>query len=136
MSAEVLFLKQVKAHSAFWMDRPGDWVWSTAAGQPQGFGLVCRDEVGLANLLWLAMDMSRPPQTYDLRHNNLCLLITLHGRKMGLDGQWLFNQAEALSLAQFRNLCRTAKFDAPQQSMQIAPLLDILATRRLEHAHT
>lgn len=130
MSAEILLFNRLKNHTGAWMARPGDWVWTAPGGQPQGFGLNWRDNVGRANLLWLAMDMDTPPsRQYNLRFHQLCMLILTHGEKMGLAGLPLFDQAGTLTLAQFRNVCQ-------EHNESIYPLLVLLANRRMEHAHT
>ena len=124
-------------HRGVWMERPDDWVWSTPDGQPQGFGLFWRQNVGLANLLWLALDMLRPPNTpYNWRYHELCALLVIHGAQMELDGLPLLSQVEALTVAQFRNLCETANFAAPAPVPNISKLLVLLANRRINHAHT
>jgi hypothetical protein len=50
----------------FWFGEPSDWVWVTPDGFTQGFALI-REQVGLVNLLWLALDMTEPPVIYDAR---------------------------------------------------------------------
>lgn len=136
MSHEAKILNLFALHRGPWMSYPDNWVWTTPARQPQGFGLHWRDNVGLANLLWLALDMERPPAApYNMRYHQLCMLFVVHGAKMELDGLPIFSQAEALTLAQFRNLCLSSHFAAPAPVHNIAPLLVTLANRRLEHAH-
>ena len=133
MNAEILFLQCAKGHTAAWMPDPDDWVWTTPAHQPQGFGLNWRDNVGMANLLWLALDMERPPsRNYNMRYHKLCMLLVEGGHSMQLAGLSVFDQAGSLTLAQFRNLCYTP---GPADT-QIAPLLAILANGRLAHAYT
>ncbi len=137
MTAEILLFQNWKTHKGVWMKAPGDWVWTSTDGQPQGFGLFWRQNTGLANLLWLALDMDQAPSArYNWRHHQLCAMLVVHGPKMVLDGLPLFSQAEALTLAQFRNLCEPAKFSTPYPIPNIAVLLVMLANKRLEHAHT
>lgn len=137
MSAETLLFQRLEAHNCCWMEHPDDWMWTKPSGEPQGFGLGWRYSVGHANLLWLALDMARPPdRPYDWRYHQLCVMLVVQGSKMELGGLPIFSQAEALTLAQFRDLCETGRFVAPAPITSIAPLLSKLATRRLEHAHT
>lgn len=142
MSAEILLFKRLNNHHGTWMPRIDDWIWTKPSREPQGFGLdwrIVENGVGRANLLWLALDMERPPdRPYDWRYHNLCVLLITAGPKMELGGLPLFSQAEALTLAQFRNLCDSAHFSvpAPYTNNNIALLLVQLANRRLEHAHT
>jgi hypothetical protein len=90
---------------------------------------------GMSNLMWLAMDMDTPPKYYNLRDNQLATKLILFGRQMALDGIGLADQAGSLTLNQFRERCLNGKFSAPA-GCDIAPLLALLAGRRLEHAHT
>lgn len=54
-----------------WMPNPDSWVWPLAEGHPpsQGWGRTWRSNPGLANLLWLLLDMGRPPRFYNVRAN-------------------------------------------------------------------
>lgn len=131
MSAELLFLSQIRRHTSAWMTDPDDWVWTTPEMNPQGFGRCWRDDVGRANLLWLALNMDTPPsRPYNMRYHKLCMLLVETGSVMSLGGLPLFDQAGALTLAQFRNLCAAP---AANDTL-IAPLLALLANRRMKHA--
>lgn len=137
MMGEAKILQLFGSHTGAWMPRPADWVWVTPAKQAQGFGLSWRDNVGLANLQWLCMAMDTPPsRSYNWRCHNLLTIVTMYGDKMEVGGQPLFNQAEALTLAQFRNILRDTGFSAPAPYNHIDQLLLLLANERLEHAHT
>lgn len=133
MSAEIHFLSRLRRHSPTWMPRPDSWLWRTPEGTPQGFARSWRDSPGSANLLWLAIDFDHPPAEYDARQNNLAMLLIAHGRQMTLDALPLLDQAGSLTLQQFRDLLQSAPFTSPTHN--IAPLLAMLATRRLDHAH-
>lgn len=135
MSAEI-FMMSMKRHQSTWMDRPGDWVWESIGGQLQGFGLSWRDNVGLANLLWLAMDMEAPPKIYHMRTNVLATLLTMHGGQMKLGGLPLFDQSASLTLAQFRNALTIQAFEAPPPCPNISPVLTTLANGRLVYANS
>lgn len=136
MNNEAKIFNLFQSHTGAWMERPGDWVWTTPAKQPQGFGLDWRDNVGRANLQWLCMAMATPPdRPYNWRYNNLLTIITLYGDKMEVGGQPLFSQAEALTLAQFRNVLEGSGFTAPAPYTHIDQLLLLLCNERLEHAH-
>lgn len=137
MTAETLLFKQLEGYRSTWMARPDDWVWTTPARHPQSFGPAWRLAVGLANLLWLALDMDRPPDhPYDLRDHPLCTLLIMYGTKMELGGLPIFSQSEALTLVQFSNLCGTERFTAPAPIPDITRRLAVCANRRLKHAHT
>lgn len=135
MTAEIHFLNSWRGHRATWMPDPDSWRWKAPDGGLQGFGWCWRDMVGLANLTWLAMDLITPPLTYDLNGNMLANLLWRDGRTMLLDNLPLYEQAEALTLAQFRNLCTRDKLYSPRK-INVAPVLYLLASQRLEHAHT
>lgn len=134
MSAEILFFQRLR-HFGAWMIEPRSWIWTTAGGQPQGPGAHL-NEPGLANLLWLSLDMDKAPRQYDARQNQLYSLLATRANKMELDGLPLIAQADGLTLAQFHSLCKTARFAAPAPHPDIAPLLAHLANRRLTYAHT
>lgn len=52
-----------------WMPDPDSWNWPMEAGHPpqQGWGRTWRDNPGLANLLWLVMQMDKPPALWNAR---------------------------------------------------------------------
>lgn len=135
-------LRQWNAFSASWVDRPQDWEWRGPGGERQGFGLgqpLDGDghhgyDIGRANLLWLSMELTAPPKIYDARHNGLFVMLVLHGAYMRLDGLPLFDQAESLTLTQFRLVCNHGKLTGPANSSGVLPVLKLLAARRLENA--
>ncbi len=77
-----------------WMSNPDHWVWRRPDGAAQGFGMSWRDNVGLANLQWLSMNLDHPPADYDAHSNKLYMWATLQGHA-------LQRRAEILSLRDF-----------------------------------
>ncbi len=137
MTAEVSFLKRIRVHTGLWFPTPNQWCWARPDGHHQGISMLrAEDNRGLANLLWLAMDLERPPLTYDMRDNGLCVLLMGTGRRTTLDGLPLYQQAAELTLAQFRNACRDGAFVPPAGTDNYAPLLVMLANGRLNYAVT
>lgn len=133
MSAEILLFQRLNQFSA-WMPEPRSWIWTTPGNQMQGPGIV-HEKPGLANLLWLSLDMDKPPQQYDARANHLYCMLATQAHKMELGGLALIEQADGLTLAQFRNMCNSVHFAAPAPIPDIAPVLAHLASRRLVYAH-
>lgn len=123
-------LTRWRRHRAAWMDQPEGWVW---AGQGPGLHF-CAGQVGVANLLWLSLDMATPPASYNARDNKLYVLMLLYSTNMLIDGVPLVEHADCLTLEQFRDLCATGKWSGPVHS--ILPLIHLLANKRLNHAHT
>lgn len=58
-----------RAISPNWMPNPDSWNWPMEEGHPpqQGWGRTWRDNPGLANLLWLVMQMGTPPKVWNAR---------------------------------------------------------------------
>lgn len=128
-----------KAHRASWVERPQDWVWQAPERLRQGFGPMVRDGaagVGLANLLWLSMDMETPPRFYDARTNPLYVALALYAPQMVLNAWPLLDQAADLTLRQFHEQCNKGPLLGPKQLGTMLPLIQLLATRRLENALT
>jgi hypothetical protein len=116
-------------HHSFWMPRPESWVWARPGdGQPQGFGLLARQSPGLCNLLWLSMEMDRPPAVYDAMENGLYMLIMLQGQKARLLGEPLLDVAGLMTLVQFE---QALPAEAGFGLATAYPLLKLLAKRRL-----
>lgn len=132
MSAEIRLFKHLAAHSALWMVNPGQWIWATAAGQAQGPGMVADEDPGLANLIWLALDMEEPPRRYDLRYHNLVHILLMTSNQLTLAGLPLRDQAASLTLTQFHETCAAE----PHKPGSIIELLALLSKGRLTHAHT
>lgn len=127
-------LDRWRTHRAAWMDQPGEWAWPTPNGW-HGPALHWRaGQVGLANLLWLALDLAAPPVAYVARDNPLYTRIIVYAGKLLVNDTPLIDHAECLTLEQFRDLCGTGKWAGPGNN--ILPLLHLLANRRLHHAHT
>jgi hypothetical protein len=141
---EQRLMKALRDYQPFWMGAPSAWVWRGPNG-PQGLGMLPRprdlrqahvDEspyrcFGLINLLWLSMDMPRPPTHYDARQNSLYCMLLISAGAMLVDGMPLIEQASALTLHQFHDLAATGKFSSKQEH-NILPLLKLLAFRRLK----
>lgn len=115
-----------------WMPNPGSWTWARPDGARQGFGLIWRDEPGLANLLWLSMDMGRPPATYDSARNTLYGLVLTQMTVAELDGELLTDWAGVLPLSEFHAKLGKAPVSKRNVLENAYPLLYLLAGRRLE----
>lgn len=118
------FVEQMRAYSCYWMGSPERWFWRTPDGVPQALVTipverdVMADEshywpVGRTNLLWLAMDMDRPPLQYNARNNGLFVQLLTIGNAVKLNSRPLYECASVLTLKQFRSLCLTARFTGP-----------------------
>lgn len=112
----------------FWMPEPASWVWD-CDGRPQGPGLLITCEPGLANLLWLALDLGRPPQVYDLSKNSVMTMLLLAGGAARLAGEPLFDRAALHTLAEFHDLLPGQA--SGEVLTAVYPLLKMLAARRL-----
>jgi hypothetical protein len=118
-----------------WMARPLEWFWAGPDGRPQGFAPLTYSNPGLANLLWLSLDMGSSPQCYDVNRNGLYMLLLLIGHSAQLDGEPLLDLASVLTLREFAaRLPATASSGLGAESAY--PLLKMLAERRLAHADT
>jgi predicted NUDIX family NTP pyrophosphohydrolase len=131
-SPEMDKVRALCAHlgSPFWMRNPRSWVWSRPSdGAPQGFGLAAHDSPGAANLLWLSMEMDRPPHSYSATENGLYTLITVQAGRALLGGEPLIDVAGILTLQQFYD--RLPDWPVGSGLEQAYPLLKLLAGRRL-----
>lgn len=116
-----------------WMPAPETWEWRRPDGSRQGFGPYWRQDPGMANLLWLAMDLHRPPAEYDASQNTLYTLLFTHGATATLWGQPLLDMAGVLPLKEFHHRLGSAPYAVHPVEMAY-PLLYLLAERRLAHA--
>lgn len=138
MNHEQQLFSRLAAFSPFWMGEPDAWVWSKPDGTAQGFGMTWRKErdgAGMANLLWLSMDLDRRPRQYDARSNPLYTIITMFGHEMYLDRLALFDVAGSTTVEQFHAACLRGTFEARPPIQNILPVLTLLAARRVQHAH-
>jgi len=119
--------------SPFWMPSPGSWVWHRPDGAGQGFGLMAPHEPGLANLQWLALDMSHPPFSYDASRNLLYSLLQMRSYSARLNGEPLLDVAAVTPLEEFAALL-PEKAESVHDVERTYPLLKVLAGRRLRHA--
>jgi hypothetical protein len=122
-----------RLENPYWMPEPASWVWD-CDGRRQGPALLITCEPGLANLLWLTLDMGTPPQTYDMSLNPVMSMLMLAGSPAKLAGEPLFDQAALHTLQEFHDLLPAEASGATLTA--IYPLLKMLAARRLRHAHT
>lgn len=113
-----------------WFPCPDSWVWRRPDGRQQGFGLAWRDDPGMANLQWLALDMQAAPrELFDVRMRPLYLWLSLHGQQLTVS-------ASLLTLGQWvREMQVTVKHPKAPLLPQLQQLLE-LAQKRLSHAHT
>lgn len=133
MSAQVLpFVRRVVNPN--WMPNPDRWVWPTAEGAMQGFGYTWRSNVGLANLLWLVLDMETPPRCFDAHKHNAYMMIMLYGAAHNGTLAELVQLAELNGLARFRTELAKKPEMANVPRAKLAPLLLLLAERRLRNA--
>ncbi len=123
---------RMRLHRATWMPDPEAWVWHTPDGRMQGFGHFAQADPGLANLLWLTLDRFDPPVEYACRDNVDYVNILLHSARIHLNGHLITEQAESLTLRQFRDELRTGRVTGVEPRF-VARML-ALANKRLEHA--
>jgi hypothetical protein len=116
-----------------WMPNPGAWLWTRPDGNPQGFGMLAYTSPGMANLLWLAMDMDEPPSRYDTRANPLYQMVITDAAAAKLAGQPLVDLASVLPLSAFAD--KLSDVPLGHGIEQMYPLLRALAQRRLHHAN-
>lgn len=114
----------------YWMKDPASWVWKRRDGVAQGFG-AAGIEPGLANLLWLAMDLGTPPEVYEGSHNALYSAVLIYHPLAALDSAPLTDRAAVDTLQQFHDRL-PSKACAPGLEA-LYPLLKELAARRLRH---
>jgi hypothetical protein len=130
------YIDKWRRHCCTWMPRPDDWVWQVpGAPQRQGFGLNWRDPLAGANLLWLALDMDRPPTHYNARLNPLYMLLVAQAPMVKLNGVDLVDQAASLTLRQFFRECETGQLEGSCELTRFLPVITLLAHRRLDNAH-
>lgn len=118
-----------------WMPQPRSWVWRRPDGQAQGFGPTWFESPGRANLLWLALNLRRPPAEYDANHNDLYMAILLQGDVSKLAGEPLTDMAGLHSLRCFHALLAGEAPRNGTQLEQMYPLLKMLVGERLRDAH-
>lgn len=119
-----------------WMPLPGNWMWPTPDGQMQGFGASWRSNPGLANLLWLSLDMEKPPRLFDCRQHELYMLLFTYGQPTCGTLSRLVELAELTRLRDFPRRLETRPEIARIPRYDLAPLLITLADQRIKHAHT
>lgn len=117
-----------------WMPRPDSWMWQRVDGTTQGFGATWRDHVGLCNLLWLALDMDKPPTLFDARQHHLYMLLLMYGSPAAGTLVDLVELAEFHPLPVFRQQLALLPDMAVVPRHNLAPLLLLLAERRLYRA--
>ncbi len=120
-----------------WCPDPDNWVWTRPDGAGQGL-FPWREDTGLINLVWLMLDMDKPPETYDLRDNALIAkLIVGGGRCATLSGMPLYDVAALSTLLQFRAAIQwPSATNTSRLVFELIPDLTQLIDRRLAHAHT
>lgn len=112
-----------------WMPRPKSWMWLRGDGMPQGFGTLAYDRPGLANLLWLSLDLDVPPRNYEANLNSLYVLLFQEAEFTFVDGTALTDIASLSTLREFIDRMPT---EPGKRGLERAfPLLRLLAERRL-----
>ena len=130
-----------RLENPLWMRDPASWVWQRGDGAPQGPGLLVRAHQrggdhapGFCNLQWLAMDLDTPPRHYDLGHNLLYSILSLHALGARLAGEPLLDVAGIVPLRQFAAML-PPQVTSSQPAEKMYPLLRVLAERRLAYAN-
>lgn len=113
-----------------WMPHPKDWLWTRPDGQEQGFGRMYDDMPGLCNLLWLTMELGRPPREYDAVKNPVYMLVLMKSGTAKLAGMPLLDAAAMHTLREFHHLLPD---EAPQGNLleRSYPMLKWFAAQRL-----
>lgn len=128
------FISRWKEYRCTWMEKPDSWRWAAPGNMVQGFGLNWRQSPGMANLLWLATDLDKPPTMYDARANEMYMLLLISGPHTRLNDIELLDQAGSLTLRQFRNELISGTLSGPLQLVKHKPVINLLAMRRLHDA--
>jgi hypothetical protein len=116
-----------------WMPDPASWAWRRPDGMVQGLAHIYADNPGLANLLWLALDMPAPPRQYNVTDNLLAVLVLAQASRSKLNGVPLLDVAALRTLAEFSRLLPEARI-AGNELEGAYPVLRLLALRRLRDA--
>jgi len=117
-----------------WFSDPQDWRWRKPDGTVQGLHLVVEHTPGLANLLWLALDLDLPPPAYDGATNLLFMSVLTTSVASRLNGQPLLDLASVKTLQEFHDMLPTQI--QGHNLERHYPALKALARRRLDHANT
>lgn len=118
--------------SPHWMRNPRSWMWARGDGMPQGFGLAALERPGLANLLWLSMDLDVPPRLYEANKNTLYVLLFQEAEFVQIGGMSL---ADLAALSTLREFVERVPCEPGKRGLERAfPLLRLLAKRRLDNA--
>lgn len=133
MTADDEVMSQVRAMCAhlaqpYWFRQPEAWRWSTSEGLPQT--LHVPHSPGLTNLLWLSLDMNKPPGEYELQKNALALMLLAWGPATYFDGVSLLDAAGIMPMAKFYDRLRSEPIKGnPLQNLY--PLILALLKGRL-----
>lgn len=119
-----------------WMPNPERWVWKKPDGHAQGFAWVTYDNPGLANLLWLCMDMHTPPTDYDAGSNPLWTWVLMYQQTAKVGDLLLVDAANFLSLKEFHDLLPSDPQITRNPLERAMPLMKILAARRMRNEDT
>jgi hypothetical protein len=123
---QALCLRLANPH---WMPRPQSWMWLRGDGMPQGFGTLAHERPGLANLLWLSLDLDAPPRTYEAHMNSLYVLLFQEAEFTFIGGTSLVDIAGLSTLREF--IDRLPIEPGKRGLERMFPLLRLLAERRL-----
>lgn len=118
-----------------WMPNPTTWTWRRPDGNPQGFGVTYADDPGMANLLWLTMDLAKPPEHYNGLGNALFTIVLLEAHSAKLGGAPLLHLAALKTLREFHDMLPESGHQGNRLE-RMYPLLKMLAAERLRNADT
>lgn len=111
----------------YWVDNMFAWQWEQN-GMRVGPAILAQNSAGKANLLWLALDLQRPPtQVVDVRKNLIYGWVVMEGHLYGLE------QAAAMyTLPEFEQRLTDMIAQCSQpRAKQMMVFLQMLARRRL-----
>lgn len=115
----------------FWMPSPRSWTWKRPDGHYQGFAGMGQDNPGIANLLWLTLDMATVPKTYNAAENSLFQYVIVHASKVKIGHIPLLDAASFYTLREFEAMLPHTVPVTRNPLERAFPLLKLLAQRRL-----
>lgn len=111
----------------YWVDNMFAWCWRQN-DMWVGPAILAHSGPGKANLAWLALDMYRPPDSYDPRTNEIYMWVVMDAHNTGVE-----RIAAMYTLREFEyhigDLIANCK--SSPRSKQMLVFLQILARRRL-----
>lgn len=112
----------------YWVDNMFAWCWRQN-DMWVGPAILAHSGPGKANLAWLALDMHRPPDSYDPRTNEIYMWVVMDAHNTGVE-----RIAAMYTLREFEyhigDLIANCK--SSPRSKQMLVFLQMLARRRLD----